>query len=214
MQLASANVRSESEWLAIRRRKLPTTPLDRHRGGAHPPTPATPPCVRVRTWRFEMVTLVHILQIRESERFEIGCGKRDGYGLGVGEVPGTATATDCVASQFWTDTQCQESCPTTTDCFPLSPECHTKSRTDPASKVREDVRSFAETEVAAPAPHIRDQFRHRRIDADALCTSCDLPDSPLKRSKDFGAIARLTSGPSVKVNPRNFRSCGLNTAPT
>jgi hypothetical protein len=48
------------------------------------------------------------------------------------------------------------------------------------SKVREDARSFAETEVAAPAPHIRDQFRHRRIDADALCTSCDLPDSPLK----------------------------------
>jgi len=34
----------------------------------------------------------------------------------------------------------------------------------------------------------------------------------LKRIKDFGAIARLTSGPSVKVNPRNFRSCGLATA--
>jgi chemotaxis protein MotA len=30
---------------------------DRHRGGGHPPTPATPPCVRVRTRRFEMVTL-------------------------------------------------------------------------------------------------------------------------------------------------------------
>jgi hypothetical protein len=26
---------------------------DRHRGGGHPPTPATPPCVRVRTRRFE-----------------------------------------------------------------------------------------------------------------------------------------------------------------
>ena len=52
--------------------------LDRHRGGGHPPTPATPPCVRVRTRRFEMVTLVHILQIRESERFEIGGGKLDG----------------------------------------------------------------------------------------------------------------------------------------
>src|SRR5688572_1281798 len=28
---------------------------DRHRGGGHPPTPATPPCVRVRTRRFEIV---------------------------------------------------------------------------------------------------------------------------------------------------------------
>ncbi len=34
----------------------------------------------------------------------------------------------------------------------------------------------------------------------------------LKRAKDFGAIARLISGPSVKLNPRNFRSCGLATA--
>src|SRR5437870_5430478 len=32
-------------------------PTDRHRGGGHPPTPATPPCVRVRTRRFETVTL-------------------------------------------------------------------------------------------------------------------------------------------------------------
>ncbi len=34
----------------------------------------------------------------------------------------------------------------------------------------------------------------------------------LKRTKDFGAIARLISGPSVKLNPRNFRCCGLATA--
>src|ERR1700730_14389520 len=53
--------------------------FDRHRGSGCPLTPATPPCVRVRTRRFEMVTLAHILQIRETERFEIGCGKRDGY---------------------------------------------------------------------------------------------------------------------------------------
>jgi hypothetical protein len=57
---------------------LPVCPLDRHRGSGCPLTPATPPCVRVRTRRFEMVTLAHILQIRETERFEIGRGKRDG----------------------------------------------------------------------------------------------------------------------------------------
>ena len=51
---------------------------DRHRGSGCPLTPATPPCVRVRTRRFEMVTLTRILQIRETERFKIGRGKRDG----------------------------------------------------------------------------------------------------------------------------------------
>jgi hypothetical protein len=41
-------------------RRLPTTPFERHRGGGHPPTPATPPCVRVRTRRFELVALAPI----------------------------------------------------------------------------------------------------------------------------------------------------------
>src|ERR1017187_4356415 len=35
---------------------------DRHRGGGHPPTPATPPCIRVRTRRFETVTLTVLEQ--------------------------------------------------------------------------------------------------------------------------------------------------------
>ena len=34
----------------------------------------------------------------------------------------------------------------------------------------------------------------------------------LNRSRAFGAIARFTSGPAVKLNPRNFRSCGRATA--
>src|SRR5260370_10352828 len=76
--------------------------------------------------------------------------------------------------------QCQERCPTTTWCLPLSPECHTKARMKPASKIHEDGRGFAETEIAAPTPHVRGKFLHRRVDADALCPSCDLPDSPLK----------------------------------
>src|SRR5207253_1072024 len=37
--------------------RLTLSSRDRHRGGGHPPTPATPPCVRVRTRRFETVTL-------------------------------------------------------------------------------------------------------------------------------------------------------------
>src|SRR5262250_1751563 len=34
----------------------------------------------------------------------------------------------------------------------------------------------------------------------------------LKRSKAFGAMVRLISGPSLKLNPRNFRCCGRATA--
>jgi hypothetical protein len=34
----------------------------------------------------------------------------------------------------------------------------------------------------------------------------------LNRSKALGAMTRLTSGPAVKLNPRNFRSCGRAAA--
>jgi hypothetical protein len=34
----------------------------------------------------------------------------------------------------------------------------------------------------------------------------------LNRASDFGAIVRLISGPVVKLNPGNLRSCGRATA--
>src|ERR1017187_4602303 len=71
--------------------------LDRHRGGGHPPTPATPPCVRVRTRRFETVTLTFLEQRRKSQRFEVCLGKPYVEGLGEREIRG-ATAT---ASHNW-----------------------------------------------------------------------------------------------------------------
>src|SRR5712691_6787260 len=61
--------------------------IDRHRGGGCPPTPATPPCVRVRTRRFESVTLAPLDQRRQSERFEVRVGEAHREGLGPGEVP-------------------------------------------------------------------------------------------------------------------------------
>jgi len=71
----------------------------------------------------------------------------------VSEVPGTRPLPAVLLASFgWT--QCQESCPTTTWCFPLSPESHAKSHPDPASKVDEHARRFAEAEIAAPAPHV------------------------------------------------------------
>ena len=40
--------------------QFPETPFDRQRVGGHPPTPATPPYVRVRIRRFESVTLTFL----------------------------------------------------------------------------------------------------------------------------------------------------------
>ena len=78
---------------------FPDSPSDRHRGGGHPPTPATPPCVRVRTRRFELVTLTPIDQRWKSERCEVGVGKPNREGFGPSEVPGAASTTGRVASQ-------------------------------------------------------------------------------------------------------------------
>ena len=85
--------------------QLPNCPFDRHRGGGHPPTPATPPCVRVRTRRFELVTLTPIDQRWKSERFEVSVGKPNREGFGPSEVPGAASTTGRVASQSRTNSQ-------------------------------------------------------------------------------------------------------------
>jgi hypothetical protein len=78
---------------------LTETLLDRHRGGGHPPTPATPPCVRVRTRRFETVTLALIDQGRKTERFEVRIRKPHSESLGSGERPRATPAAGRVAGQ-------------------------------------------------------------------------------------------------------------------
>src|SRR5262249_48689805 len=70
--------------------------------------------------------------------------------------------------------------PPTASSFPLPPQSSPKPQPDPACKVSQQHRRFAEAEIAAPAPHIGDQFLHRRLHADALCPSRDLPNSCLK----------------------------------
>jgi hypothetical protein len=84
--------------------------------------------------------------------------------------------------------------------------------TGPAGQIHERLRRFAEAEVAAPAPHIRSQFRYRRLDADAFGSSRDGSDSGFEPFKSLRRIVRLTSRPAVKLNPRNARSCGRATA--
>src|SRR6266542_1843222 len=79
---------------------------DRHRGGGHPPTPATPPCVRVRTRRFELVAPIPIDQRRKPKRFEVSIGKPHREGFGPSEIPRAASAASRVASKSRTDSQC------------------------------------------------------------------------------------------------------------
>jgi hypothetical protein len=61
--------------------------------------PATPPCVRVRTRRFESVTLTVLEQGRKSERSEVRIRERHRQGLGLCEVPRAATAAGGITRQ-------------------------------------------------------------------------------------------------------------------
>src|ERR1035441_7711115 len=95
--------------------------FDRHRGGGHPPTPATPPCVRVRTRRFETVTLTFLEQRRKSQRFEVCLGKPYVEGLGEREIRGATATASHIGRQLWTHPQLKQCRPTTAGCFPLPP---------------------------------------------------------------------------------------------
>jgi len=78
-------------------------------GGGHPPTPPTPPGVRVRTRRFESVALIPIDQRRKPERFEVSIGNLYGEGLGAGTVLRAEAAADGVAGPQWPDAQREQS---------------------------------------------------------------------------------------------------------
>src|SRR5207245_6913628 len=120
-----------------REAQFPDASSDRHRGGGHPPTPATPPCVRVRTRRFELVALTPIDQCRKSKRFEVGVGKPHREGFGPSEVPRAASATSRVTSQSRTNPQFQQCRSATARCFPLPPQSCTQSQPDPTGQVNQ-----------------------------------------------------------------------------
>ncbi len=65
--------------------------FDRDRGGGHPPTPPTPPCLRVRTRRFETFRLTLLEQRRKTTIAEIGIRKRDIQSFRMGQMPWAMT---------------------------------------------------------------------------------------------------------------------------
>jgi len=58
--------------------------------------------------------------------------------------------------------------------------------------------------IAAPAPHIRSQFLHRRLHADALGPSRDLPDSLLKPIQGLGRNHALDLWTRCKAEPEKL----------
>src|SRR5206468_10118800 len=55
-----------------------------------------------------------------------------------------------------------------------------KAQPNPASQLNQQVRRFAESEIATPAPHIRSQSRYRRLQAHAFGLPRDFPNPFLK----------------------------------
>src|ERR1019366_10711838 len=74
----------------------------------------------------------------------------------------------------------------------------------PAGDVDQRFRRFKESEIASPAPHIRCQFLHRRLHADALCPSRDLPDSLLEPIQGLGRDGALDLSSSSKAEPEKL----------
>src|SRR5215831_16997192 len=84
------------------RTKVAASRLDRHRGGGRPPTPATPPCIRVRTRRFKKVALAVLEQRRKVERSKVCLGKPYVESLGERQIPGSAAAAGHIGRQLGT----------------------------------------------------------------------------------------------------------------
>jgi hypothetical protein len=87
------------------RRQERRKPMIGIRGGGHPPTPATPPCVQVRTRRFETFGLTPFEQRRKTAIAEIGIRKRDIQSFRMGEMPRAMPAGGSIVRQLTTHTQ-------------------------------------------------------------------------------------------------------------
>ena len=102
-----------------------------------------------------------------------------------GEIPWTAAAAGRVPCSPFRDPICDKCRAATPWCFPLPPKSGPQSQPDPASEGDQHLGRFAKAEIAAPAPHIRGQLFHCRLDADALGPSRDVSDPLLEPFQRF-----------------------------
>jgi hypothetical protein len=129
----------------------------------------------------------------------MGIGEPDREGFAPGQMPGATAAAGRIA-QLPRDSKRDECRSATPWCFPLTPQSGPQSQPDPASESDQHLGRFAEGEIAAPAPHIRGQLFHCRLDADAPGPSRDLPDSLLEPSLD--GTAEFRSGTADLAHDR------------
>src|SRR6516162_7998961 len=157
---------------------------DRDRGAPHGAAPPTPPGIRVRTTAVREVALTRIDQGWKTECFEVGIGESNGESFAAGKIPRPAAAVGRIA-QLPQDSQCDQRRTTASWCFPLPPQGGAQSQPNPAGESDQHFGRFAEAVIAAPAPHVRGQLVHCRLDTDALGPARGLPDSPLEPVQRF-----------------------------
>src|SRR5262249_13839660 len=101
-------------------------------------------------------------------------------GFRMGQMPVAMGSTGSISCQFGPDTQLNQHCPSAAWSFPLPPQRHPQTQTNPASQLNQHVRRFAEVEIAAPTSHIRGQSCHCRLQTHAFGVSRDIPNPLLK----------------------------------
>src|SRR5215471_8524777 len=101
-------------------------------------------------------------------------------GFRMGQMPRTMGSTGSVGCQLGPYTKLNQHCPSAARGFPLPPQRHPKTQTNPASQLDQHVRRFAEAEIATPTSHIRGQSCHCRLQAHAFSVSRDFPNPLLK----------------------------------
>jgi len=168
---------------------------DRHRGGGHPPTPATPPYVRDRIRRFGGL----------SE----GSGPRRGIPSASKKRLGRAWQTEgswlrrqgprALAAVFRAHRRltprCTSSALRRVKCFPLRPQHRPQAAPNPRVQMHEHPGCLAETKVAPPAPKIRRQVLHHLLQAHTPLPTRQFPDALLEAAFRFRCQAPLRRRP-------------------
>src|SRR5256885_15777701 len=115
-----------------------------------------------------MVMSTPLEQRRKAARAKVRIRKRNRQSLRMSEMPWTAAAGSSAVGQCAADTQLKQHRPASALGFPLPPQRRPKTQSNPASQMDQQVRRFAKSEIAAPAPHIGSENLHRLGQAPAL----------------------------------------------
>src|SRR6266571_870511 len=128
----------------------------------------------------------------------------------MGQMPWAAAAGGSCLRQCAADTQLEQHRPAAALGFPLPPQRRPKSQSNPASQLDQQVRRFAEPEVAPPAPHVGSENLHRLGQTSALGLLRDFSNPFLKaldslrrdRPPNHGTVGDTESKKLPLLRPR------------